>query len=159
MLQWTEWSEVTQSCPTLCNLMDCSLSGSSIRGIFQARVLEWIAIVLRFKILPFVEVMKRLSNILNVLVFYLTPLYLRISWNWFFGMTWSGGHGFYLFVFLYEHPVVQTLNGKDWPFPAAPVSPLLYTFFSGSILLFIHLSIFLPILHTLNYFLKYYKAK
>ena len=30
-----------QSCPTLCNPMDCSLSGSSVHGIFQARVLEW----------------------------------------------------------------------------------------------------------------------
>ena len=37
-------SEVTQSCPTLCDPMDCSLSGSSVYGIFQARVLEWIAI-------------------------------------------------------------------------------------------------------------------
>ena len=37
-------SEVTQSCPTLCNPMDCSLPGSSIHGIFQARVLEWVAI-------------------------------------------------------------------------------------------------------------------
>ena len=33
-------------CPTLCDPMDCSLSGSSIHGIFQARVLEWIAISL-----------------------------------------------------------------------------------------------------------------
>ena len=37
-------SEVTQSCPALCNPMDCSLPGSSIHGIFQARVLEWGAI-------------------------------------------------------------------------------------------------------------------
>ena len=37
-------SEVAQSCPTLWDPMDCSLSGSSIHGIFQARVLEWIAI-------------------------------------------------------------------------------------------------------------------
>ena len=37
-------SEVAQSCPTLCDPMDCSLSGSSVYGIFQARVLEWIAI-------------------------------------------------------------------------------------------------------------------
>ena len=36
--------EVTQSCPTLCDPMDCSLLGSSIHGIFQARVLEWGAI-------------------------------------------------------------------------------------------------------------------
>ena len=37
-------SEVAQSCLTLCDPMDCSLSGSSIHGIFQARVLEWIGI-------------------------------------------------------------------------------------------------------------------
>ena len=33
-----------QLCPTLCDPMDCSLQGSSIHGIFQARVLEWGAI-------------------------------------------------------------------------------------------------------------------
>ena len=37
-------SEVAQSCPTLSNVMDCSLPGSSIHGIFQARVLEWVSI-------------------------------------------------------------------------------------------------------------------
>ena len=43
---WSEvkWSEVTQSCPSLCGTMDCSLPGFSIHGIFQARVLEWGAI-------------------------------------------------------------------------------------------------------------------
>jgi len=37
-------SEVAQSCPTLSDPMDCSLPGSSIHGILQARVLEWSAI-------------------------------------------------------------------------------------------------------------------
>ena len=37
-------SDVAQSCPTLRNPMDCSLPGSSVHGIFQARVLEWGAI-------------------------------------------------------------------------------------------------------------------
>ena len=37
-------SEVAQSCPTLCDPMDCTLPGSSVHGIFQARVLEWGAI-------------------------------------------------------------------------------------------------------------------
>ena len=37
-------SEVAQPHPTLCDLMDCSLSGSSVHGIFQARVLERVAI-------------------------------------------------------------------------------------------------------------------
>ena len=36
--------EVTQSCPTLSYPMDWSLPGSSVHGIFQARVLEWVAI-------------------------------------------------------------------------------------------------------------------
>ena len=36
--------EVTQLCPILCDPMDCSLPGSSVHGIFQARVLEWVAI-------------------------------------------------------------------------------------------------------------------
>ena len=34
---------VAQSCPTLCHLMDCSLPGSSVHGIVQARILEWVA--------------------------------------------------------------------------------------------------------------------
>ena len=37
-------SEVAQSCPTLSDPMDCSPPGSSIHGIFQARVLEWGAV-------------------------------------------------------------------------------------------------------------------
>ena len=36
-------SEVSQSCPTLRDAMDCSLPGPSVHGIFQARVLEWVA--------------------------------------------------------------------------------------------------------------------
>ena len=42
-------SEVAQSCPTLSDLMDCSLPGSSVHGIFQARVLEWGAIAFSMK--------------------------------------------------------------------------------------------------------------
>ena len=37
-------SEVAQSCPTRSDLRDCSLPGSSVHGIFQAKVLEWGAI-------------------------------------------------------------------------------------------------------------------
>ena len=42
--QLSEVSEVAQSCLTLCNPMDCRLPGSSIHGIFQSRILEWVAI-------------------------------------------------------------------------------------------------------------------
>ena len=45
-------SEVAQSCPILSDPMDCSLTGSSIHGIFQARVLEWGAIVVSAKYKP-----------------------------------------------------------------------------------------------------------
>ena len=41
-------SEVAQSCPTLSDPLDCSLPGSSIHGIFQARVLEWGAIAFSY---------------------------------------------------------------------------------------------------------------
>ena len=40
-------SEVAQSCPTLLDPMDCSPLRSSVHGIFQARVLEWVAIASR----------------------------------------------------------------------------------------------------------------
>ena len=39
-----KWSEVAELCSTLCDPTDCSLQGSSVRGIFQARVLAWVAI-------------------------------------------------------------------------------------------------------------------
>ena len=53
LYHWATWEvpywyeserEVAQSCLTLCNPMDCSLPGSSVHGIFQARTLEWVAI-------------------------------------------------------------------------------------------------------------------
>ena len=47
-------SEVAQSSPTLSNPMDCSVPGSSVHGIFQARVLEWDAIAFSIKLIrPF----------------------------------------------------------------------------------------------------------
>ena len=41
---WKSESEVAQSCPTLWDPMDCSLPDSSLHGILQARILEWVAI-------------------------------------------------------------------------------------------------------------------
>ena len=38
--------KVAQSCPTLCDPMDCSLPGSSVHGSLQARILEWVAVPL-----------------------------------------------------------------------------------------------------------------
>ena len=49
-------SEVAQSCLTLSDPMDCSLPGSSIDGIFQARVLEWGAIA--FSVYEYMYILK-----------------------------------------------------------------------------------------------------
>ena len=74
-------SEVVQSCPTLHSPMDCSPPGSSVHGIFQARVLEWVAIVLTRQ--TFVgKVMSLLFNMLSRLVITFLPRskHLLISW-------------------------------------------------------------------------------
>ena len=45
VMTWeVKWSEVAQLCPTLCDPVDCGPPGSSIHGILQARILEWVAI-------------------------------------------------------------------------------------------------------------------
>ena len=60
-------SEVAQSCWTPSDPMDCSLPGSSIHGIFQARVLEWVAIAF--------------SGILIVMVYYMERIQIKINWG------------------------------------------------------------------------------
>ena len=52
-------SDVAQSGPTLSDLMDGSPPGSSVHGIFQARVLEWVAIVFSRYILLYIKYIKR----------------------------------------------------------------------------------------------------
>ena len=54
--------EVTQSCPTLNDPMDCSLPGSSVHGIFQARVLEWGAIAFSDFLYNSTQIQKYLVN-------------------------------------------------------------------------------------------------
>ena len=61
-------SEVSQSCLTFSDPMDCSLPGSSIHGIFQARVLEWGAIAF--------------SNMLSRLVITFLPKSKRLLISW-----------------------------------------------------------------------------
>ena len=43
-IKWGKESEGAQSCPTLCDPVDCNLPGSSVHRIVQARILEWVAI-------------------------------------------------------------------------------------------------------------------
>ena len=51
-------SEVAQLCPTLSDPMDCSLPGSSVHGIFQARVLEWVVIAFSVQMAPKSVILK-----------------------------------------------------------------------------------------------------
>ena len=57
--------EVTQSCPTLSNPMDYSLPGSSICGIFQARVLEWGAIAFSIQVF-YSNLIKTVINLISL---------------------------------------------------------------------------------------------
>ena len=54
--------KVAQACLTLCNAMDCSLPGSSVHGILQARILEWVAV-------PFSRVSSQLRDRTQVSLF------------------------------------------------------------------------------------------
>ena len=60
-------SEVAQSCLTLSNPMDCSLPGSSIHGILQAKVLEWGAIAFSVRLVESKDLVKslQLTHIFN----------------------------------------------------------------------------------------------
>ena len=63
-------SEVAQSCLTLCDPMDCSLPGSSVHGIYQARVLEGVAIlcyfILNISEISLLELSSKQVHILNM---------------------------------------------------------------------------------------------
>ena len=58
-------NEVAQSCPTLSDPMDCSAPGSSVHGIFQARVLEWGAIAFS---MPLHICLKMITKALQLLI-------------------------------------------------------------------------------------------
>ena len=73
-------SEVAQSCPTLSDPMDCSLPGSSVHGIFQARVLEWGAIAFSILCTSSFQLMFRPTQFPCVL----KDKHLRLPW-WFSG--------------------------------------------------------------------------
>ena len=67
-------SEVAQSCPTLSDPTDCSLPGSSVHGIFQARVLEWGAIAFPIALTRWAFVGKVMSLLFNMLSRLVIPM-------------------------------------------------------------------------------------
>ena len=75
-------SEVTQSYPTLGDPMDCGLPGSSIHGIFQARVLEWGAIAFSDqKLLQLINEFGKVIGYKNFQVFLLKKLKLELPYD------------------------------------------------------------------------------
>ena len=85
--------KVTQSCLTLSNLIDCSLPGSSIHGIFQARVLEWDAIAFSRQHCIFInQVIEHESVFLDSSLFYWpfvppTPPHTHLLQNYIYLIT------------------------------------------------------------------------
>ena len=71
--QWKKESDVSQLCPTLCDPVDCNPPGSSVHGIFQARVLEWVSISFSMSLL-----FNMLSRL--VITFFPRSKHLLISW-------------------------------------------------------------------------------
>ena len=77
-------SEVAQSCPTLRDPMDCSLPGSSVHGIFQARVLEWGAIAFSTDFVRCLNFKPKISFNCLILAFILKDLPTEIFIGIFF---------------------------------------------------------------------------
>ena len=86
-------SEVAQSCLILRDPMDCSLPGSSIQGIFQARVLEWGAIAF--------------SENLSLL-----PLFLLLVMKWWDWMPWSSFFKRWVLSQLFHSPFSSSSRGS-----------------------------------------------
>ena len=68
---------VTQSCPTLCDPIDCSPPGSSVYGIFRARILEWVAISFSWK-----HVEKHVSTSMFIMIRLQTSENLPACMSW-----------------------------------------------------------------------------
>ena len=94
-----------QSCPTLCSPMDCSPPGSSVRGIFQARVLEWGAIAFS------TEATRHTQNTTSVLST------TRIFFFFFASFRVVGGRRLYI-------PQVEKANEKSFPSLSPQPHPL-----------------------------------
>ena len=87
-------SEVAQLCPTLCDPMDCSLPGTSVHGIFQARVLEWVAIAFSLQPLGLLKYRQKFflysSSVYScVLLFIDCSLFSRSTFVYFFALVYT----------------------------------------------------------------------
>ena len=74
-------AKLLQSCPSLCDPMDCSLPASSVHGTLQARILKWVAMSFSKKIFPTPGSNPCLLSLLHWLVVYLPPTFKTPSQN------------------------------------------------------------------------------
>ena len=109
-------SELAQSCPTLSDPMDCSLPGSSIHGIFQARVLEWGAIAFSIH-MHIANIIYRIQSTLYMHIAY--SLYTHIDYTLYMHIIailciWQGSDLFHTLTTQYDmkFKVHETLKKK-----------------------------------------------
>ena len=96
LLQWMKVkreSEVAQSSPTLCDPVDCSPPGSSVHGIFQARVLEWAAMCTYCHVNPYLPVV-------SVVLFCLFLLFVSPFMVWWFSFVVCLSSFLFIYLFL-----------------------------------------------------------
>ena len=127
-------SEVAQSCPILCDPMDCSLPGSSVHGVFQARVLEWGAIAfsvslviqsyLRGKGLKELEALDSRRELLTMSFVSEWSNWASLLWT-FLSLFWDPFSGYSLSPKILpfsclegEVPIDSTPGATEAPFPS-----------------------------------------
>ena len=112
-------SEVTQSCPTLSDPMDCSLPRSSVHGIFQARVLEWGAIAFSMFSLRILHLLTRRMFTINLPLMLVTVSpcgrhYSAICRNWgVSSLLFLNQHQNCLLLISYDIPCMWNLKRSD----------------------------------------------
>ena len=105
--------EVAQSCPTCSYPMDCSLPGSSVHGIFQARILEWVAIAFSDNLPQGLAIHWILMQLLNSPGgFYHTAG--SLFWSTLKMLTHTEGHKLFLILVSPHKSVRQLLVSPLW---------------------------------------------
>jgi len=115
-------AKLLQSCPTLCDPMDCSPPGPSVHGIFQARVLEWVAIAFSVPKLYQIAIFLYLFSILLLLCF-LFAMFQYFSNSsisscpqlWSFLNTTNCPKNYFLCQPLHTHTFTQTGTHTNYP--------------------------------------------
>ena len=105
-------SEVAQLCPTLSDPMDYSLACSSAHGIFQARVLEWVAIAFSLKYINKFKISKYEQLFHNIWQIVLTYPFLYVNSLWEIYMTITDRYHFendFLLLFTRSFTLIKAL--------------------------------------------------